>query len=389
MRTLSTTILSLLVLPLMAQVTIDQSNFPRQADFTDSYNWVQTAGLAIPTEGTGQNWDYSGLVTTSSSAEIWFDASGDQDFPTALHYSNADLAFQSFGIRGREYDAVDEDGWYVQGRLIYDTTHSITPISGGADDVLNFPDQTQVYEGRADIIAFPSSYSTSWESSYVEYTQFNLTVAGFGLNNVPGLQKRIISQKRTVVGEGTLIQPDAQGNPSGPIDALLIKVEDRVLVDSFFLGGQLAPPTLLSAFGLTQGEVTELNDRYLFFVPGYGNVTVVVNLDAIGGIGSLAYRPDVAGLATSIADASASDAIRAFPNPVEAGATLHFGLHGDGNTLAELTDVTGRTLLSTSVAGNGTGGRLDIPSSITPGIYTLVTRHLSTGNVRTQKVSIR
>jgi hypothetical protein len=389
MRTISTTIFSLLVLPLMAQVTIDQGNFPRQADFTDEYNWVETAGLAIPTEGTEQTWDYSSFVTTSSSSEIWFDASGDQDFPTALNYSSAALSFQSFGIRAREYDAVDEEGWYVQGRLLFDTTHSITPISGGADDVLHFPGQAQVYEGRTNLIAFPSTYNTTWESSYIEYTQFNLTVAGFGLNNVPGEQKRIISQKRTVVGEGVLIQPDAQGNPSGPIDALLIKVEDRVLVDSFFLGGQLAPPTLLSAFGLTQGEMTELPDRYLFYVPGYGNVTVVVNLNASGEISSVAYRPDVAGLATSITDAPASDAIRAYPNPVETGGTLHFGLHTDGITLVELTDMTGRTVLSTSVAGNGTVGRLDIPTSITPGIYTMMTRHAATGDVRTQKVSIR
>lgn len=389
MKTLLTSILSLAALPLLAQVTIDQSNFPRQAAFTDSYSSVETAGLTVPTEGTDQTWDYSGIVNASSFTETWFDASGDTDYPTALHYSNANLTFQAFGIRGRDYDAVDEDGWYMQGRLLFDTTHSITPISGGADDVLNFPGQVQAYEGRADIIAFPSSYGTSWESSYTEYTQFNLTVAGFGLNNVPGQQKRITSQTRTVVGEGTLIQPDAQGNPSGPIDALLIKVENRTLVDSFFLGGQLAPPTLLAAFGLTQGEVTELPDRYLFFVPGYGNVTVVVNLDANDDIQSVFYRPDVADLATSISDAQGSDVIRAFPNPVEAGNALHFGLLADGNTLIELVDVTGRTVLSASVTGSSTIGRLDIPSSLTSGIYTMISRHTATGEMRTQKVSVR
>lgn len=388
MRTLSTTILSLLVLPIMAQVTIDQSNFPRQANLTDNYIWTETSGLAIPTEGTGQTWDYSGLVTASSGTSVWIDASGDQDYPTALHYMDADLAFQAFGIRAREYDAVDEEGWYSQGRLLFDTTHSITLISGGPDDVLHFPGQVQAYEGRADFITFPASYNTIWESSYAEYTQFNLTVAGFGLSNAQGLQKRIISQKRTVVGEGTLIQPDAQGNPSGPIDALLVKVEERTVVDSFFLGGQLAPPALLAAFGLTQGEVIEQNDRYLFFVPGYGNVSVVVNLNASGGIASCAYRPDVAGLATSLADASASEVIRAFPNPVEAGATLHLGL-AEGMTAAELIDMTGRAVHSALVTGNGTVGRVDIPSTITPGIYTLITRHAATGVASTQKVSIR
>ena len=140
---------------------------------------------------------------------------------------------------------------------------------------------------------------------------------------------------------------------------------------------------------VAQGAVTEQNDRYLFFVPGYGNVSVVVNLNAEGGISSVAYRPDVADFATSIADAPAAENLSAFPNPGEAGGTLHFGLHSDGNTLVELTDMTGRMVLSTSVSGNGTVGRVDIPASVTPGIYTLVTRHTATSDVRTQKVSIR
>ncbi len=389
MRTLSTTILSLLVLPLMAQVTIDQSNFPRPAGFVDPGLDASVAGVALPSEGIGQTWDYSGLVATDPFTLTFEDATGDTDFPEALNYRNTTLSFQAFGMLGRVYDGLDASGWYDLGRAISDTTHSITAISGGPNDVLNFPDQMEDYEGRFDYLLFPVSYGNSWNPGHIELTHFNLTVAGFGLNNVPGVAKRIVSETRTVVGEGTLILPDAEGNPSGPLDALLIKLENFTRVDSFFLGGQLAPAPLLTAFGLTQGAVSTLSGAYVFYVPGYGKTALAITLNSSGGISNISYRPDVAGLATAIASASAPEMMHAFPNPVEAGGTLHFGLQNDGNTLVELADVTGRTLLSTSVAGNGTVGRLDIPSSFTPGIYTLVTRHLATGNVRTQKVSIR
>ncbi len=389
MRTLSTTILSLLVLPLMAQITIDQGNFPRPAAFIDAGYDASVTGVAVPSEGQGQTWDYSGLVATDPFTYTYLDAAADTDFPDALNYRNTTFVFQAFGMLGRVYEGLDATGWYDLGRVIEDTTHSITAISGGANDVLNFPDQVSPYGGTFDILSFPMSYADSWTPEYIEYTQYNLTVAAFGLNNVPGLQKRYISQTRTVVGEGALIIPNAQGNPSGPLDALLLKVDNHTRVDSFFLGGQLAPAPLMAAFGLTQGAVSTLSGAYVFYVPGYGKTALAITLNSSSEISAISYRPDVAGLATSIADASVPEMMRAFPNPVEAGGTLHFGLHNDGTTLVELTDVTGRTLITTSVAGNGTVGRLDIPSSIMPGIYTLVTRHLSTGNVRTQKVSIR
>jgi len=389
MRTLLTITFSLAVLPLMAQVIIDQGNFPRPAGFVDAAVQAQVSGVVAPSEGIGQTWDYSGLQTDEPFEVNWIDASGDTDYPTALNYRQANLSFQGFGMRGRLYEAVDEGGWYDQGRIILDTVHSITAISGGADDVLHFPGQVQEFEGRLDYVAFPASFGSSWESSRIEYTHFNLTVAGFGLNNVPGMQKRIISQDRNVVGEGTLILPDADGNPSGPLDAILIKVDNRVTVDSFFLGGALAPPTLLGAFGLTQGNVATFEDFYVLYVPGFHSLAMSIDVDDDGDVIYVSYRPDVAGLATSIADAPAAESLRAFPNPVEAGGTLHFGLHGDGNTLVELTDMTGRTVLSTSVTGSGTVGSVDLPASVTSGIYTLVTRHAATGEMRTQKVSIR
>lgn len=375
MKTTLTSILCLFALPLLAQVTIDQSSFPRPAGYMESGLQASTSGVAIPSEGTGQTWDYSGLTSMGAFSNDWIDATGDTDFPTALSFRNVNLTFQAFGMRGREYEAVDADGWYEQGKIILDTTHSITAISGGANDVLNFPDQVDLYEGRLNFVDFPVNYNSTWAQGYVEHTQFNLTVAGFGLNNVPGVSERTVSQTRTAVGEGTLVIPDANGNPSTELDAILIKVENRMQVDSFFLGGQMAPAPLLSAFGLTQGAVAELDDFYVFYTPNFPSTVLNINLNSSGGISTVYYKPQAAELATSIGNELSFNAMRTYPNPIKAGDVMNIELLGKPNVSSmELIDLAGRKVFATAISTNLGIARVTLPSELVSGMYTMVLR---------------
>lgn len=388
MKKVFTSILSLAALPLFAQVVIDQSNFMRPAGFTDNGFQASATGVVTPSHGDNQTWDYSGLVNANPFATVWMDASGNTDFPTALNYRDQQLSFQGFPIPAQLYEAVDADGWYDLGRVLEEATFSITAISGGANDVLQFPAQVQEYEGRLNALDFPVEFEKTWTQSYIERTQFNLTVAAFGLDNAPGEAQRIHTQTRSVVGQGQLIIPDANGNPSGPLDALLIRIE-RSAEDSTFLGGAPAPAPLMSAFGLTQGS-TVTEEYYAFYIEGFYHTPLNINLDDQGNVSSVFYRPSAAELATSIADGPNMDALRTYPNPIAAGETLTIALGNQTAVTVEMVDMTGRTVASSSIKEVNAGqARINLPASLTSGIYSVIVRGTDAAPMSVSKVVVR
>lgn len=389
MKATFTYLFTLLALPLIAQVTIDQNNFPRPSGFTDSFEEASTNGVALPTEGTAQTWDYSSLSSIGNLEREWFSAAGDPYYPNALHFRYQDYTFAGYERTGRTYEAMDADGWYEEGRFLNDTSHSITSVTGGPNDVLSFPEEVQDFEGRINYLNFPVAYGSSWTQQHVEITSFNLTVAAFGLNNTPGTQKRYHTQTRTVVGEGTLIIPDENGNPSAGLDALLIKVEDVSDLDSVFLGGQPAPAALLSAFGTTQGAVTEMNDFYVFYVPDFGSPAMNLNLDANGAISSIYYRPSAANVATGITHMAVAD-MKVYPNPLAAGDVLNVELPVDKDVATmEIVDVTGRQVYQQPMRNTSARTGVALPSSISEGIYTVVLRDAAANMVSTTRLVVR
>lgn len=388
MKTTFTSILALFTLPLFAQVTIDQNTFTRSAGLTDNGFQASATGVVAPTEGDNQTWDYTALVNMNPFTTIWLDASGNSDFPTALNYRDQQLSFQGFPIAATLFEAVDVNGWYEQGRVLQESNNSITMLTGGANDALNFPDQVQDFEGRMNTLEFPVQYNDSWSDGHIERTQFELTVAAYSLIDAPGEQKRTITQTRTAVGQGVLTIPDGNGNPSGDLNALLIKVE-RAVVDSFFLGGQQAPAQLLSAFGLTQGAGTE-SEYYAFYVEGFYHTVLNINLDAQGNVTSVFYRPAAADLATSIADVSSMNALRTYPNPVTAGETLTIALGNQTAVTVEMMDITGRVVASTSIKEANAGqARINLPASLTSGIYSVIVRGTDASPMSVRKVVVK
>ncbi len=390
MKTLFTCLLTICTLPLLAQVTLDQNSFPRPAGFLDVFAEGAITGVSLPTEGTGQSWNYGNIQLQTNFQTQWIDASGDLDFPNALNYRDIQLSFAGFIIEGHLYENVDADGWYDEGWILQDTTYSITPMTGGPNDVLHFPGQAQDFQGRVNYVDFPVAFGNTWTQSHVEITDFNLTVAAFGLNNTPGQQQRIFTQTRTVVGEGTLVIPDENGNPSEELDALLIKAENTTDVDSFFLGGQPAPEALVAAFGQTQGQVTDRDDFYVFYVPGYPTVVLNLNLDANGNLSGVYYRPSAAALATSIGDEAKFNSLKSYPNPIAAGEVMNIDMMANANgATVELIDVTGRQVFSMPILAGAATARFTLPSHLVTGIYTIVVRGSDAELLTTNKLIVK
>ncbi|MFK7906488.1 MAG: hypothetical protein AB8B69_15260, partial [Chitinophagales bacterium] len=281
--------------PSQPSVVINREDFPRGGSFTEIGYFVETDILDAPSEGIDQVWDYSFLTPDSLVTQVYTDASNDPDFSNALNYISGAVSFNAFPIPSNKYEAIDEEGWYDKGRTTKDVSYSITAISGGTDDVLRFPDSVIPYGGRLNRLDFPVAYGKAWTQSQIENTEFELTVAAFGLNGVPGVNVRTVTESRSVVGEGKLIIPSEDGSPGLPIDALLLKIENT-LIDSVFLGGAPAPAALLNAFGLTQGAVTVRAVRYIFYTPGFSSNVLNVNPST----GTFFYRPQATATAEPI-----------------------------------------------------------------------------------------
>ncbi|MGB0931148.1 MAG: hypothetical protein ACPGVB_10250 [Chitinophagales bacterium] len=275
--------------PSQPTVVITKDNFPRGGSFTDIGYFVETDILDAPTEGTGQVWDYSFLTPDSLVTQVYTDASNDPNFSGVLNYISGNILFNGFPISRNQYEAIDEEGWYHKGRTTEEVSYSVTAISGGADDLLRFPDRVVPYGGRLNKLQFPVTYESDWTQNQIENTEFELTVAAFGLNAVPGVNVKTITERREVVGEGKLIIPSEDGSPSLPMDALLLKV-DMTGIDSVFLGGAPAPAPLLAAFGVTQGNISVADTRYIFYMPGFGSNVLNVNPAS----GTFFYRPQAA-----------------------------------------------------------------------------------------------
>lgn len=352
--------------PPQAQVTIT-ADFPRFANFTDSvFRTSPESEIPRPTFGENQFWDYSYLVDMLVDTLLveYRDASADSNYPNALNVRNADFLFQSFLVKSELYEGIDEQGWYELGIVVEDTSYSITPITGGLNDTLRFVGGALPYEGRQDFIKFPLNYGDEWTETTIVPTDFRLSVAGFGLNQVPGRRELSSTQERRVVGSGQLVIPTASGSPSAPIDALLFAVVSTT-IDSVFLGGAPAPPPLMAAFGLQQGGMTR-DSFYVFYTPDFGGKI----LDLGEGPGRAFYHPIAAQTISSLYQPNLA-VTKAFPNPILAGQSLRIELENPmSGGLLRLVDMQGRVLLQQAFdALGGQSPELRLPIHIPPGVY--------------------
>lgn len=259
------------------------------------------------------------------------------------------------------------------GRRTEAAAHGISALTGGANDTLFFPFNIDLFGGRADFLDFPATYQSSWTGTYVETTPFALTVAGFGLQNTPGEQLRTITDSREIVGYGKLIIPDDNDDPSNEMEVLLVKSEVTI-VDSFFLMGDPAPPALLGAFNVSQGE-TRFGSAYLFYMPDYGKPVMRIAINADGTEPSnVSFRKDATrttSTPTSLKEVSLNNALGVHPNPVSTGqyVSINFNEFVD-NAEIILTDITGRVVYQNSIHTPTDHTKLNIPE-LSSGIYIL------------------
>jgi hypothetical protein len=167
------------------------------------------------------------------------------------------------------------------------------------------------------------------------------------------------------------------------MEVLQIKVTETE-IDSVFLGGQPAPPTLLDAFGVTQGETQNLT-FYVFYKPDFGDFVLSIRTD----IYSTSWNPQAEATISSTADMQVFQG-RAFPNPIAPGdvLTLESPTHLAEGTFF-LTDLQGRVVFETPARPAGGILQLPLPGYLAPGMYYYHLVSSQNGNSIVGKVSIQ
>ncbi|MCB0663928.1 MAG: T9SS type A sorting domain-containing protein, partial [Saprospiraceae bacterium] len=286
------------------------------------------------------------------------------NLPDALNYRESSRSFQFVIIPTEFYEAVDENGYRSYGYSSVTVTYPIQALTGGPNDSLSFPGKDAIDNGRLDYLQFPCQYGSAWTQSSTDDIDFVLTVQGFGLDHVPGFQRIIKTQTREVVGEGTLTMAYADGTPTKPINALLLKVVSST-VDSFYLAGSVAPPALAAAFGLSQGNTTR-DSFYIFYAENFGRP--VMDYDMVAK--TIAYRPYADQSVSSTGSVFSGVQLNIFPNPVEKGNafTIHLNEEVSQGQL-QIIDLLGKAVYQQKLENTFGNHSVMLPSNITAGTY--------------------
>lgn len=351
-----------------AQITLEQSdhNF---ATTSDSVFVTFNPTISIPPEGANVSWSYADSFALGAPDLLDPDVDASQDpFFQADVYREDSLFFQDFEIPTRRYLTADNDGVFTPAIYINQRDFSIQAISGGANDSLHILEKTDVHApGRIDLIRFPTEYQDQWTMSRTENLDFELTAAAFQLNRTPGRRQKIITHEREVVGHGQITVPLSGSRQSAPLDVLLMKVVVTE-VDSYFLGGAVAPVQITTAFGVSQGD-TRSTEEYIFYNKQDAGAAAFLRAEGSTVTSIAVYPRYYADANTSgLTDAASTQATSfLYPNPVQSGQALRI----------EGPEHQGATLRIITVAGQEVGqwrlepaqNRVELSQNLNPGVY--------------------
>lgn len=334
--------------PLNDLYTIEREDYTRTIGETIANVSLNPEELFIPTEGLEEQvWDY-GNLTIAAPTSFTVTAGTHPDLPTANIITTSNEVF--LGLIPRDfifYESLNTDFYGTIGQAATGGSTSLAPITGSDSDTLNILPSFNAYENPSYYYQFPIALGDAATTPYSVSTGYNLTVAAFGLDHVPGLFKTDISHLETVNGYGTLILPHPDGIGTVSIEALLRKdIETRV--DSIFLGGAPAPDALLGAFGLVQGAVST-QTTYSFVTKGLSRSAFTFSVSD-GEYSSILMADALRDFSTST-QKIAPDllSIETFPNPSNGNFTIAFDKIDGTPWTFKLYNLLGQQILQESL----------------------------------------
>jgi hypothetical protein len=330
---LTTLCVTAFILTSKGQITINRADYALSGTGLDSTPWkyLTKAGAVVPTLGNNQTWDYSALKdTTPVIYTIYHYPAANFGavpavFADATYAYNLASVFQSFSIPVRVFEKLDATGYGQLGYITLGSKFSVAAVSGGATDSIYFPVASLRFSASSYYYKFPMTANSVWKANYKDTTPLQLSVAAFGLNKTPGMRVAQYISLDTIVGWGTL----KLKNPSGGTAlnyAVLLKRATQTRVDSFFLGGAPPPAAIMTAFGLTQGAVTNYATVSTFLGIGFNDPFMYISTNAAGAINFItrAVSPNLGLTTDSRETPDYAVATTVYPNPTTESVNFEF-----------------------------------------------------------------
>jgi len=365
-----------------SQITLTQSNTPHAPSYIDARVYNNT-GITTPAEGANQTYDYTNLPTPTGNGQVEFFPAVRTGFTSYTRYNVANAQLANFPLTSEYYTESNPTGIYYVGSYMFPQNINLVTVTGGVNDSIVFPGGDFIYSSLYSEVLFPNNYGDSDTSNYTHLSSFNLTVAAFALNQTPGYSKEMIRSIVETVGYGQLTLP-MNGGQSIPYDVLLLKYKNRK-IDSLFLNGAPAPPALISAFGLTQGDTT-YNTVYKFYGENFESPLLTIEMDQSGlnatfsSYDSTQLQLDAgAGLSLN----SPSGNVRIFPNPASNQLVVSTGPNDMSEKQIIIYDLLGKEVKS--ISSNDSQINIEV-QNLTNGTYFI---HInSSKETVTQKIVI-
>jgi hypothetical protein len=377
---LSTLCVILFSLSMTAQITINRADFKVQGTQLDSASWkrLTKTGAVLPTLGNNQTWDYTALKDSSPVVNKYYHepVAGFGAVPTAFsdatYAFNYNTVFQVFAYPSRAYEKLDATGYAQLGYATNGGKFPLAAISGGATDSIYFPSAIFRYSNPWTFYKFPITANSVWKSNYKDSSNFQLSIAAFGLNKTPGLRVAKYSYTDTIVGWGTL----KMRNPSGGTAlsyAVLLHGSTGTEVDSFYVGGAPAPAALLGAFGLTQGATSVVAGSYNFLGIGFNEPFMSIFPNATGGINGIsrAVLPTLGLTVDNKEPIDVTIATKVYPNPTTEAINVEFQKTNNNDWHVMLYNAAGQIIAinRVSAAQGNVNQRITFDSALPSGTY--------------------
>jgi hypothetical protein len=371
-------------------IILTQSNFPAPTigvPLEDVTSQVTTA----PATGSNQTWDCSTLTTGISASNNFVTVSNNPYIPgaqfmLATYFKNIT---PQLGFYYDQYYAISSAGAYVVGIHVPAQAFGIGALTGRAADSLYVLDTFINYSTPTvrPVMTFPATDGSVWHTTNLRHMiNLQLTDSAYHLNRFSIQQVFYFNRVDSVAGWGTLKLPAQAGfNNNVPV---LQEMLQQYYIDSFFVGGALAPRTLTSAFGITQGQNTGAAYRMLFYRDGEFNYQMLFNFtDNTFSTPNAVLINDHLPFYTGINDLHNDRSSAVYPNPITGSHfTIRMSSQAQASTIT-ISDLSGREIQTMTPSIYGNSLKVEMSKPLSEGMYIYTIKDAAGNTLNTGKIT--